>query len=70
MESTTELFARWQQADGLATEAERLISAALSEGARGGPEPDPLRIEVARALRRTARERLKEAVAAYSERPR
>ena len=62
----SQLFEEWQMADGLANTAERLISAQLTAYAKGeGPTPNPLHLEIATALRKTARVRLHAADLAF-----
>ena len=68
MPTPTELFDLWQLADALATEAERVVSKALKECEQWGPGPSDVQSEVARVLRRRARECLKAASAAYRDR--
>lgn len=69
MATFAELFDLWREADGLAVDAERILSQALIECAKGGPAPEQLQLEVARALRHTASQRLAAAIAAYHDRP-
>ena len=66
MPTRSELFALWQEADDLANAAERMISAQLTAFVKGeGPAPNPLHLEVATALRVTARLRLHAADLAF-----
>ena len=57
---TRDPFHLWQEAEGLALAAERLLRRAKDRFAIGtGPNPSELQCEVAQALRRTADNRRK-----------
>lgn len=70
LKAAIDTFTQWQLADELSNEAERLVAKAFHQFFAGeGPAPTRLQLEVANKLRRTARERLRDALNSIGDAP-